>query len=147
MLVQYLTRGKVTHFHSQRCIRQEELQLHATYHMAIDGLVYLMVEVQSDDAEGDRSRMLLQAACMARLWRHMFKQPFIFFALYIQNSGQVTRYFVFQSNGDGDKVFYVADEQDWTEPLQLFEAVIEMYNFASIIASTRDSSGSPDIRE
>ena len=31
------------------------------------------------------------------------------------------------------------------QPLQLFEAMIEMYNFALIIASTRDSSGSTDI--
>jgi len=70
-----------------------------------------MVEVQSDDAEGDRSRMLLQAACMARLGRHMFNQPFIVFALYIQNSGQVTRYFVFQFNEDGDKVCASESEQ------------------------------------
>lgn len=63
-----------------------------------------MVEVQSNGAEGNQYRMLLQAACMARLGRHMFKQPFIVFALYIENSGQVTRYFVFQSDGDGDKV-------------------------------------------
>jgi hypothetical protein len=67
------------------------------YHIAIDGLVYLMVEVQSDGAEGDRYRMLLQAACMARFGRHMFKQPFIVFTLYIENSGQVTRYFVFHT--------------------------------------------------
>ena len=75
------------------------------------GLVYLMVEVQSDSAEGDRYRMLLQAACMARLGRHMFKQPFIVFALYIENSGQVTRYFVFQPDGDGDKVCASESEQ------------------------------------
>jgi hypothetical protein len=75
------------------------------------GLVYLMVEVQSDSAEGDRYRMLLQAACMARLGRYMFKQPFIVFALHIENSGQVTRYFVFQSDGDGDKVCASESEQ------------------------------------
>jgi hypothetical protein len=70
-----------------------------------------MVEVESDSAEGDRYRMLLQAACMARLGRQMFKQPFIVFALYIENSGLVTRYLVFQSNGDGNKVCASESEQ------------------------------------
>jgi hypothetical protein len=40
--------------------------------------------------------MLLQAACAARLGRQMYNNLFIVVALYIENSGMVTRYFIFQ---------------------------------------------------
>ena len=71
------------------------------FHASVDQLVYLMVEVQSHRNQIDRYRMLLQAACAARLGRQLYKQPFVVVALYIENSGTVTRYFVFQS-GDAD---------------------------------------------
>ena len=40
--------------------------------------------------------MLLQGACAARLGRKLRYCPFIVVALYIENSGRVTRYFPFQ---------------------------------------------------
>lgn len=61
--------------------------------------MYLLVEVQSDKQQYDRYRMLLQAACVARLGRVLYNNPFIVMALYIENSGKVTRYFVFQRDG------------------------------------------------
>jgi hypothetical protein len=66
------------------------------FHVSVDRLVYLMVEVQSDRDEKDRYRMLLQAACAARLGRKIYERPFIVVALYIENDGRVIRYFVFQ---------------------------------------------------
>ena len=71
------------------------------FHASVDQLVYLMVEVQSDRNQSDRYRMFLQAACAARLGRQLYKKPFIVVALYIENCGTVTRYFVFQRE-DGD---------------------------------------------
>jgi hypothetical protein len=59
----------------------------------------LLVEVQSETDKSDRYRMLLQAACCARLGRLIQNKPFIVVALYIENSGVVTRYFVFQPDG------------------------------------------------
>lgn len=58
--------------------------------------MYLLVEVQSDNDQSDRYRMLLQAACAARLGRKSYEDPFIVVALYIEKSGRVTRYFLFQ---------------------------------------------------
>ena len=66
------------------------------FHASVDQLVYLMVEVQSKRNQADRYRMLLQAACAARLGCHFYEEPFIVVALYIENCGRVTRYFVFQ---------------------------------------------------
>jgi hypothetical protein len=51
--------------------------------------------------------MLLEAACVARLGRRLFDEnpnPFIVMALYIENSGMVTRYFVFQRAGSDTTV-------------------------------------------
>jgi hypothetical protein len=72
------------------------------FHISVDNLVSLLVEVQSDSHESDRYRMLLQAACMARLGRLFYNKLFIVVALYIDNTGEVTRYFVFQP-----------DDTDW----------------------------------
>ncbi|KAI0283111.1 hypothetical protein BGY98DRAFT_953092 [Russula aff. rugulosa BPL654] len=62
----------------------------------IDKLACLLVEIQSEEDQSDRNRMLLQAACAARLGRQMYNNLFIVVALYIENSGMVTRYFIFQ---------------------------------------------------
>ena len=58
-----------------------------------------LVEDQSDDNQEDRYRMLLQAAYVARLGRLSYNNPFIVMALYIENSGRVTQYFLFQRDG------------------------------------------------
>ncbi|KAI0248060.1 kinase-like domain-containing protein [Lactifluus subvellereus] len=99
-----------------------------------------MVEVQSDINQRNRTRMLLQAACMARLGR-LFYNPFIVVALYIENSGQVTRYFLFQRDDADRKVSYVSDIQHWTQPSDLFTAISEIYNLVSIIQSDRPELG------
>ncbi|KAI0277113.1 hypothetical protein BGY98DRAFT_981874 [Russula aff. rugulosa BPL654] len=62
----------------------------------IDKLACLLVEIQSDEDQSDRNRMLLQAACAARLGRQMYNNTFIVVALYIETSGRVIRYFIFQ---------------------------------------------------
>ena len=66
--------------------------------------MFLLVEVQSDKNESDRYRMLLQAACAARLGRHFYNDLFIVVALYIENSGTVTQYFVFQPDRADPKI-------------------------------------------
>jgi hypothetical protein len=74
------------------------------FHVAVDQLVYLLVEVQSDKNQYNRYRMLLQAACAARLGRMSYEYPFIVVALYIENSGTVTQYFLFQRDPDDPEV-------------------------------------------
>jgi hypothetical protein len=69
------------------------------FHVSVDRLVYLLVKVQSDIYQSDRYRMLLQAACVARLGYMFYNNPFIVVALYIENFGRVTRYFLFQRDG------------------------------------------------
>jgi hypothetical protein len=77
------------------------------FHVALDRLVYLLVEVQCDNNKYDENRMLLQAACAARLGYMLRNKPFIVVALYIENSGKVTRYFVFQRDGSDPKVLHI----------------------------------------
>jgi hypothetical protein len=76
-------------------------------------LVYLLVEVQSDENQGDRYRMLLQAACAARLGYLSYNNPFIVVALYIENSGRVTRYFLFQRDGADPTVRMFESKQSY----------------------------------
>ncbi|KAI0249558.1 hypothetical protein BJV78DRAFT_667522 [Lactifluus subvellereus] len=111
------------------------------FHVSVDRLVSLMVEVQSDKNERDRHRMLLQAACAARLGRQSYDYPFIVVALYIENSGRVRRYFLFQRDDADPKVSYVSDVQDWTRSSDLFTAIFEIYNLVSIIQSDRPELG------
>ena len=76
----------------------------SNFHISIDRLVRLMVEVQSDKYQSDRYRMLLQGACVARLGYNFFGPPFIVVALYIEKSGSVQRYFLFQRDKDDTTV-------------------------------------------
>ena len=68
----------------------------SNFHVSIDQLVYLLVEVQSDKDQSNRYRMLLQAACVVRLGCKSYEDPFIIVALYIEKTGMVTQYFIFQ---------------------------------------------------
>ena len=73
------------------------------FHLSVDGLVHLIVEVQSERDEKDRYRMLLQGACAARAGRKIYKRSSLVMALYIKNNGIVERYLLFQE-GDDTKV-------------------------------------------
>ena len=55
--------------------------------------------------------MLLQAACAARLGRQIYNKPFFVVALYIENSGRVTRYLVFQRDGADPRVRSLESKQ------------------------------------
>jgi len=108
------------------------------FYISVDGLCRLLVEVQSDKDESDRYRMLLHAACVARLGRRLLKgDSFIVVALYVENTGSVTRYLVFQPDVADRKVFYVKDVQDWKQPRGLFAALFELYNLLSTISEDR----------
>ncbi|KAI0286849.1 hypothetical protein BGY98DRAFT_16950 [Russula aff. rugulosa BPL654] len=115
------------------------------FHVSIEQSMFLLVEVQSDKNKSDRYRMLLQAACAARLGRHLYNDLFIVVALYIQNSSRVTRYFVFQPDGANRRVSYVEDIQNWMQPSHLFIALFQLYNLASVIK--RDRPQHPGMRD
>jgi len=73
-----------------------------------------------------------------RLGRRLLKgDSFIVVALYVKNTGSVTRYLVFQPDVAGHKVFYVKDVQDWKQPRELFDALFELYNLLSTISEDR----------
>jgi hypothetical protein len=89
------------------------------FHVSVDRLVYLLVEVQSDTNQTDRWRMLLQAACAARLGYMSYGNPFVVVALYIESSGRVTRYFLFQRDGAHRKVRMFGSKHSWAFSLVL----------------------------
>ena len=51
--------------------------------LCINIFPHLLLEVISDSGQSDRNRMLLQAACVARLGNVLRKDPFIVSAIYI----------------------------------------------------------------
>jgi hypothetical protein len=74
------------------------------FHVSVGQLASLLVKVQSNKNEDDRYRMLLHAACAARLGRHFYNNLFIVMALYITTDGTVKRYFVFQPDSADRRV-------------------------------------------
>jgi hypothetical protein len=57
-----------------------------------------MIEIQSQPDESDRARMLVQAACVARLghtYRKHSNKPIIITAIYIDERGGASRCFLF----------------------------------------------------
>ena len=105
------------------------------FHVSVDRLVHLIVEVQSQKNQSDRNRMLLQAACAARLGRLSYRYPFIVVALYIENSGRVTRYFLFQRDDEDPKVCAFESKQSCVFSVFLQVSV-------SVIRSDRAQLGS-----
>ena len=69
---------------------------------------HLILEVISDQAESDRNRMLLQAACLARLGNALRREtktdPFIVSAIYIDNTLYATWYLLYQPNASDTTV-------------------------------------------
>jgi hypothetical protein len=63
--------------------------------------------------------MLLQAASAARLGYLLYGNPFIVVALYIESSGRVTRYFLFQRDGVRSKVRMFGSKHSWAFSLVL----------------------------
>ena len=76
------------------------------FHVALGGLAYLLVEVQSDKSQYNEYWMLLQAACVVWLGYKLHKKPSIIMALYIEDLGKVRQYFVFQCDGSDPKVLW-----------------------------------------
>jgi hypothetical protein len=92
----------IVHVESEK--RKYRYTPQSDFHVALDQLIYLLVEVQSDTNERDKYRMLLHAACVARLGRALYNHPFIVVALYIKNDGKVKQYFVFQRDSSDREV-------------------------------------------
>ena len=67
--------------------------------LQINKTPHLLLEITSDPAESDCNRMLLQAACLARLGnapRKVPEHPFIVSAIYIDNGLSAKWHFVYQ---------------------------------------------------
>lgn len=76
---------------------------HSDFHFDLDGLPYVILEVCSDKLrERDKTRMLVQAACLVRLGNSFSLEadacPFVVMAIYVGADLQATRYFLYQSN-------------------------------------------------
>ncbi len=83
------------------------------FRVAIDGLMYLLVEVHSHNQECNLYQTLLQAACVAQLGRLLYNELFIVVALYVKNSGRVKQYFVFQPKGTDPMVCTFESKWFW----------------------------------
>jgi len=71
--------------------------------LRINKFPHLVVEVASNDKESDRYRMLLQAACLARLGRVLRQSsapPVIVSAVYINNELSAEWHLVYQPRAD-----------------------------------------------
>jgi hypothetical protein len=93
----------LVHVHSEN--KNYSYTPRSDFHLSVDGLPYLIVEVQSEQNGSDRYRMLLQAACLARLGNGLNPNkdnafPFIVTALYIESSGRMERYLVFSPDNE-----------------------------------------------
>lgn len=82
--------------------------------LSINSLPHLLLEVVSDeDHEWDRFRMLLQAACLARLRRALRQEsadPFIVSAIYIDSNLRAAWYLLYQPDWSNTAVGLILQE-------------------------------------
>jgi hypothetical protein len=118
----------------------------------INKFPHLVLEVISDSAESDRNRMLLQAACLARLGNALRQgstvaDPFIVSAIYIDNQLDAKWYLVYQpdvldttvglflricSLFTSRQVKYVVKTFDLKDAKRTFDFIFQLYNFISL---------------
>ena len=118
----------------------------------INDLCHLLLEVASDEPhEWDRCRMLLQAACLARLGyalRQGSTDPFIVSAIYIDHNLYAEWYLLYQPGASHvnvgltlqeavhylrlRQVEYVIEQIDLEHAKATFESVFRLYNFVSL---------------
>jgi hypothetical protein len=117
----------------------------------------MILEVCSDKEadkrfESDRPRLLIQAACLTRLWNHLLGgREMVIMAIYVEKDLIVSRYLFFQGNGPLQYVVYssnlhsvliqvqvehVLREFNLEIPQQAFEFLFQLYNFVSTVKTT-----------
>jgi hypothetical protein len=75
--------------------------------LSINGFPHLVLEIMSRENQSDRNRMLLQAACLARLGNALRPDavhPFIVSAIYIDEELRAKWHLVFQPDRSNDAV-------------------------------------------
>jgi hypothetical protein len=82
--------------------------------LCINKIPHLVLEIISTSAQTDCNRMLLQAACLARLgnalrW-HLVPTPFIVSAIYIDDQLRARWYLVYQPSPSGTAVGLILQE-------------------------------------
>ena len=120
--------------------------------LSLNDFPHLLLEVVSDEAHGwDRYRMLLQAACLAKLGyslRGVSKDPFIVSAIYIDQYLFAEWYLVYQPDKSNVtvrlilqeavhylrlwQVEYVMDRFDLKDAEATFKFVFRLYNLVSL---------------
>jgi hypothetical protein len=102
--------------------------------LRINKFPHLVLEIISIDSQSDCNRMLLQAACLARLGNALRVDkagPFIVSAIYINDELCAKWYFVYQPL-TSRQVEYVDEEFDLKDAKTMFEFVFRLYNIVSL---------------
>ncbi|KAF8506311.1 kinase-like domain-containing protein [Gautieria morchelliformis] len=102
--------------------------------LRVEGVLHMILEIVSNHGESDCYRMLLQAACLARLGnalRQNPSSPFIVTAIYVHSDFRATQYLVYQPDISNKQVFYTATDFALNDASQAFEFVFQLYNLAA----------------
>ena len=82
--------------------------------LRVNNFLRLVLEITSQKNQSDRCRMLLQAACLARLGNDVLnknrKHPFIVSAIYIDDQLCAAWYFVYQPNTSSAAVWLILQD-------------------------------------
>jgi len=94
----------------------------------------MIIDVGYHRDEGDHCKILLQAACLARLANALRIDqsiPFIVTAIFIDNQLSASRYLVFQPDISKRRVFYTRTDFDLKSPLSVFEFFRQLHNLSA----------------
>ncbi|KAI9435402.1 hypothetical protein BJY52DRAFT_1197588 [Lactarius psammicola] len=106
--------------------------------MSIEDFPHLLIEISSDKTnKRDKSRMLLQAACLVRLGNRLItdnSSTFFVKAIYINYDYHADEYTLYQKGSEPDKVEYCKRPFNFSNRRDLFTLVFRTYN---LLHSTR----------
>jgi hypothetical protein len=137
------------------CDQNMSFTPHNDFHVSIRDFPHIVLEVNSQPNESDQFRMLLQAACLARIGNWLrdptHNEPIVIMAIYIDDQFKAYQHIVYQPNGSIEVVFHwVLTESLWlmqyfsfkveyttrifdlTIPKAAFEFIFQLYNFFSV---------------
>jgi hypothetical protein len=128
---------------------------HNDFHVSIRDFPHIILEVNSQPNEGDEFRMLLQAACFARIGNWLrdrtHDKPIVIMAIYISKDFMARQHVVYQPDVNSMavvfhwvfteslwlmqyfsfKVEYATESFDLTVPQAALEFIFQLYNFFS----------------
>ncbi|KAI0282266.1 hypothetical protein BGY98DRAFT_955055 [Russula aff. rugulosa BPL654] len=118
------------------------------FHVSIKDFPHFLLEVNSQQNESDHYRMLLQAACVARIGNSLrasaTRKPIVIMAIYIDKDYKAHQHLLCQPDIGSPMVVYVTNVFNLTAPETAFQLIFQLYNFLKGAKADNDDLRNPE---